>query len=133
MEATLKKLRIIQIALIAWLAFLIYLAEHIHSSSAALKPAVLWAIVALGIYLMIMILSYRVRRLSPALEKLRHQPSDAAALKKWELWSITILVLSQSLGLYGMCLRVLGASFSQALGFYAGGIILLLLFTPRRP
>jgi hypothetical protein len=133
MNTTLRKLRIIHIALISWLALLIYLAENLHRSSEALKPAVLWALVGCGIYLTMTILVYRVRRLSPALEKVRQQPSDVVALKKWEVWNIVILGLSESLGLYGTCLRFMGSSFAQAAGFYAGGIVLLLLSTPRRP
>jgi len=133
MEATLKKLRIIQVALMVWLVLLIYLGEHTHQRSQTLKPAVLWVIAAFGVYLTITIFAYRVRRLSPAQEKLRLQPCDVVALKKWELWNIVSLALSESLGLYGFCLRVLGASISQAAAFYAGAIVLLLLFTPRRP
>ncbi|HZR28109.1 MAG TPA: hypothetical protein VFA71_04960 [Terriglobales bacterium] len=135
MEATLKKLRIVQISLIGWLALLIYLMERmpLHSAPKTLKPAVLWTIAAFGVYLTIMIFAYRVRRLSPAREKLRLQPTDVVTLRRWQLWNIVSLVLSESLGFYGICLRVLGASFFQAAGFYAGALVLLLLFTPRRP
>jgi hypothetical protein len=133
MEATLRKLRMIQAALIGGLALLAYLMERIPRTTGTVKPAVLWVLVACAVYLTITIFSYRVRRLSPAREKLRLQPSDAAALKKWEVWSITSLVLCAPLGLYGIVLRQMGASFYQAAGFYVGAIVLLLLSTPRRP
>jgi len=133
MEATLKKLRIIRITLIGSLALLIYLIERIHNSSKTLKPAVLWVIVAFAIYLTITFFSFRARSLPHAEERLRLQPTDGAALKRWRALNIVILAMSESLGLYGICLRLLGASFSQAAGFYAGAIVLMLLSTPRRP
>ncbi|HTC93433.1 MAG TPA: hypothetical protein VK699_08275 [Terriglobales bacterium] len=133
MEATLKNLRIIQMALIGSLGLLVYLIERIHTAPAILKPAVLMVFIALAIYLTFSIISFRTRFLSRAEEKLRLQPTDAAALKKWRVLHIAIFGMCESLGLYGIVLREMGASFSQAAGFYAGAIVLMLLSTPRRP
>jgi len=133
MEATLKNLRIIQMALIGSLGLLVYLIERIHTAPAILKPAVLMVFIALAIYLTFSIISFRTRFLSRVEEKLRLQPTDAAALKKWRVLNIAIFGMCESLGLYGIVLREMGASFSQAAGFYAGAIVLMLLSTPRRP
>lgn len=133
MEATLKKLRIIQITLIGSLALWVCLMERINPAPRTLKPAFLMVIIALAIYLTFSVFSFRKRFLSRAEEKLRLQPTDAAALKKWQVLNIAILAICESLGFYGIVLREMGGSLSQATGFYAGAIVLMLLFTPRRP
>ena len=105
MEATLKNLRIIQMALIGSLGLLVYLIERIHTAPAILKPAVLMVFIALAIYLTFSIISFRTRFLSRVEEKLRLQPTDAAALKKWRVLNIAIFGMCESLGLYGIVLR----------------------------
>ena len=43
------------------------------------------------------------------------------------------LVLCEAVALYGFILRVLGGPIQHTLLLYAGGFVLLILFTPRRP
>ena len=76
-----------------------------------------------------------LRRLlmQPPEQALQTRPDDAAALNRWRMGSFVSLVLCETVALYGFILRVLGGPIQHALLLYAGGFVLLILFTPRRP
>ena len=66
-------------------------------------------------------------------EALRTQPDDPATLFRWFSAHFVIFALAEAVALFGFLVRVMGATAAQAAPFYAGGIILLLLFTPQKP
>jgi hypothetical protein len=56
------------------------------------------------------------------------------ALKHWEIGQLAPLAMAASVGTWGMLIRkVLGGAGWQALCFYSVSLLLLLLWTPRRP
>jgi hypothetical protein len=63
---------------------------------------------------------------------LEASPGDASALFRWFRGYIFLFALYESIVLYGMVLRFVGATVSQAVPFYVVGIVLLLWSAPRR-
>jgi len=133
MEARLKHLRIVHVALLVSLGLYAYMGEWIQKEPKTLDPMILKAMAGLALATGAVVLFLRLRLLSAAAEQLRLPSTDASALNRWHMLQIVNFALCESIGLYGFVLRFMGASLSQAAGFYAGGIFLMLLSTPRRP
>jgi hypothetical protein len=68
-----------------------------------------------------------------ALEVLRADPANVAALGRWRLGQFAPMVMAVSVALFGFVLRFLGAPLPQAALFYVGSIVLLLYFRPSDP
>ena len=78
-----------------------------------------------------MALVLRSRLLAPCLEILRSNPDDAQALGRWRTGNIVSFVIAEAVALLGFALKFLGASWFVAAPFFATGIFLLLIWTPR--
>jgi len=61
------------------------------------------------------------------------RPDDVATLNRWRTGYIMTYALSESIGLFGLVLRLIGFTLSQVWSFYIAAFILLLFFGPRRP
>ena len=68
-----------------------------------------------------------------ALETLQLHPEDGASVKRWFSGSMILFALCESVVVYGLALRFVGATLRQAAPFYLAGIVLLILFRPRKP
>jgi hypothetical protein len=65
-------------------------------------------------------------------QKLVMDASDRKALKQWEAVHACVLVMAENVALCGLVVRmVFNGTLWQASLFYAGGLILLMLWTPR--
>ena len=133
MDATLQFLRVIQTAFLV--AVVIYIA--IAEKAGPREPK---DVKQIQILLMLMaatpvgvILFFRQRLIPPAEEVLRTQPEDANALRRWRTANFITLVLAEAVVLYGFVLRFMGGTLLQAAPFYAAGVLLMVVFTPRRP
>lgn len=116
------------------LCLYVWVGEWVRKEPKALKDlVVLKGVAVLAIVIGATVLFLRMQLLPATEEKLRLQSTDLAALMRWSTLYMLSFVLSESIGLLGLVLRILGASLSQAAAFYAGGIILMLLSTPRQP
>jgi hypothetical protein len=134
MDASVKHLRIVHLALLASLGTYAWMGEWIKKEPKTLDPMLLKVMVLLSFVTAAIVLFLRIQFLSAAGERLQLEPADVAALQRWRFLHILSFALCESIGLYGIVVRlVAGASFSQAAGFYAGAILLMLLSTPRRP
>lgn len=133
MDASLRLLRIIQMALLVSVAFYIAVAEKVGPQEArdVRQLQILLALFAGSV--VVTLLFFRWRALRPAEEVLRMQPEDAVALRRWRKANLVTLVCAEAVVLYGMALRFMGGTLSQAAPFYAAGVLLMLVFTPRRP
>jgi hypothetical protein len=133
MNASLKHLRIVHLALLASLGMYVLIGERIAKEPRTLDPTVFKSIAVLAFVTAAIVLFLRMQPLSTAGEQLRLESSDVAALRRWHFLHFLSFALCESIGLYGIVLRVMGAALSQAAPFYAGAILLMLLSTPRRP
>lgn len=91
------------------------------------------AIAAVAVVSAAIAVVFRVRLLRPAFAQVRTDPNDAAANKRWRAGSFVSYALALSVALYGCELRLRGTATAQALPFYVGGFVLMLLWWPRRP
>ncbi len=69
----------------------------------------------------------------PSEAALQVNSEDRAALTRWSAGHFILFGLCESLGLFGLVLRLAGFPLVNVGGFYLGGFLLLLLYSPRAP
>lgn len=132
MEASLKQLRIVHVALL--LSIVLYGFVSARAPARQMPAAtVLHAIALLSVADVIAILVLRNKLLASAGKILSIQPEDGVALARWRATHILIWVLCEVIALYGFILRYLGLPMRQAMYFFAGGFLLIAFFAPRKP
>jgi len=72
----------------------------------------------------------RARMMRPAEEALRQRADDGQALMRWWRGNIFSFVMCEAVALYGFALRMLGGTLVGSAPFYAGAILLMLVWTP---
>jgi len=132
-KSTLVKVRLIHIALLTAIPLFGWLAENIrihnsgawtwrHWLSAGAAVYVAWG----GFYMR--------RRLVASSERVLATTADPKALKNWEAGQIIGMAMAEGIVTWGAFVRImLGCALWQAALFYAAGLFLLLLWTPRLP
>ncbi len=91
-----------------------------------MKGFAIFAIVEIVLALVI-----RKKMLPKAIEVLRHNPGDRAAIGRWQTANIYSWAIAVSVGLYGYALRFTGGSREMAAPFFVAGVILMWLWRPR--
>ena len=132
MEEAFRKIRLVHFAFVgSWFLFLLIFKfiSPIQSSLPAYFPAALGLVCAADITI-----SFIRRRyyFSAALELLRAEPESRAGLAKWRVANIVSFAFAETVTLFGFVLRFLGWGWNIAGIFFAVGLFLLLLWTPRR-
>ena len=69
----------------------------------------------------------------PSEAVLRDRPDDKLAISRWKTGNIALYALCDLLGLFGLVLRLAGFTLANVWGFYLGGFLLMLLYSPRAP
>jgi hypothetical protein len=69
----------------------------------------------------------------PSEAALKKNSDDHLAVSRWRTGHIVLYALSEVLGLFGLILRMAGFTLANVWGFYLGGFLLLLLYSPRAP
>jgi hypothetical protein len=69
----------------------------------------------------------------PALTELRRNPQNADALKRWRRNCLIVLYLCAAVGLIGLAMQMLGASFPIVLALYAIAVVYIFLLGPAKP
>jgi hypothetical protein len=69
----------------------------------------------------------------PSEQLLNQKPGDTLRLARWRGSYLFMYAMCEAVALVGLALRFLGFSLSNIWGFYLGGFVLLLLFSPRPP
>jgi F0F1-type ATP synthase membrane subunit c/vacuolar-type H+-ATPase subunit K len=87
----------------------------------------------LGVGLAFAAMLFRQKLASSAQQALLRSPSDAAALGRWRLAHILAFALAETVVLFGLVLRIMGAPLATAAILYAIGFVALLILAPRRP
>jgi len=96
-----------------------FMAEWLHPTSAASSPdSVMLIALTVVAFLEALIAVYFRRQFSlVAMERLRLQPDDLVALRRWRTGGILVSVLCLTIAMYGFVLRFLGFSFPQSCPF----------------
>jgi hypothetical protein len=69
----------------------------------------------------------------PSEALLKERSDDSLALAHWKTGYLLLYGLCEVLGLFGIILRMAGFPLANVWGFYLGGFLLLLLYSPRAP
>lgn len=134
MKSKLRKLRLIQFVLIAVIPIFGWVAEigrDPGSSDWTLKH---WLVTGVALWAAFGGFRLRRRLLDRSIQAPAQDASNPKALKQWEAGHLVGLAAAESVVLWGLVMRmVLGGALWQASMFYAAGLFLLLLWTPRIP
>jgi hypothetical protein len=134
MRAAVRLMRQVQIALLVSIVLYVVAGERLartvtHDPANALFHALsLISISLVGTTLVV-----RRTLVFPAEAVLKERPDDSVAAARWRAGYIFLFALCETLGLFGFVLRSLGFTLANVWGFYLGGFLLLLLYSPRTP
>ena len=64
---------------------------------------------------------------------LKERSADSVAVARWRTGYLFLYALCELLGMFGLILRMSGFTLGNVWGFYLGGFVLLLLYSPRPP
>lgn len=134
MKAAFLQLRLIHGSFIlSWFLFIlatVYIIHPVDKLTGMTMPLVL-GVVALSNISVAQTLRQKLV-VAPA-EELARQPDNAALLQRWRSGNILQFAFAESVTLFGLVLRLLGASWQVAAPFFAVGLLMLLLSAPRDP
>jgi hypothetical protein len=69
----------------------------------------------------------------PSEALLKKQSDDSVTVARWRTGYLALYAMCELLGVFGLILRMEGFTLGHVWGFYLGGILLLLLYSPRAP
>jgi hypothetical protein len=135
MVAARKIVQLIRIALLVSIALYVIIGERGGQISVAPPSRNLYfAITLVAITTVGMVFAVRRIFVLRSEATLAAQPEDSVALNRWRVGYIISYVLSETVALFGLVLRIQGGfTLSQVAPFYLVGFVLILLFGPRRP
>jgi hypothetical protein len=132
LENNIRSMRILYVLLLAMMMQVLVAEKFSHQEPHDIH--VIWlALLMIGLVIVGIAVSLRVKMLQPAAETLRQNPDDQSALARWRVGNILSFVLMDSVVLYGLAPRFTGSTTWQSLPFYVVGMALMLVWWPRRP
>jgi hypothetical protein len=66
----------------------------------------------------------------PSEHALKERPDDSLAIARWRAGYLFLYAMCEALGVFGLILRAAGFTLGNVWGFYLGGFLLLLLYSP---
>ena len=134
MKSKLGKLRLIQLAQLVAIPLFARVAESIRAPGNGNWTLWHWLTVGLALYAALVGFFFRRRLIHRSDEALAKDASDPKALKQWEVGHLIGMSMAEGIAIWGVVVRmVIGGTLWQASLFYATGVLLLLLWTPRMP
>ena len=132
METSVRVVRLVQIAMLVSIAVYVVVGELV--GRATLPNTALFYTMSLA-SISTVGAAFVVRRtlVLPAEALLREKPSDPLVQSRWKAGYIFLYALCEALALFGLILRMVGFTLVHVWGFYLGGFLLLVLFSPRIP
>jgi hypothetical protein len=133
MDASIRMLRILQIAMLVSIALYILVGERVGSVRQLSDPTIFYVLSMVTVTIVGVILVVRRTLVAHSAGILRDRPNDGTTLGRWRAGYVMTYALSEAIALFGLVLRIIGFSLSQIAPFYVAGFILLLFYGPRRP
>lgn len=128
---SLTEARILHIAFCSsWVLFL-FLLFSLRPEEHPVAPAIVTAFALVNFMNVGVALYFRSKYITASVETLRINPQDAAVMTKWRMGNLFSFAMAESVTLFGLVLKLLGAEWRIAGVFFAVGLLLLLLWTPR--
>ncbi len=132
MGAALRAVRLIQIAMLMSVGIYAVVGEvvgrHLNTDE-----TVLYAISFASISVVGAILVVRKTMVLQSEAELTEKPGDPVIIARWKAGYFVTYSLCDALALFGLLLRIMGFTLTQVWPYYAGSLVLLLLFWPRLP
>lgn len=116
--------------LVSWL-LLTGVAYQFSGPAREVPKAIITALAIAAVLNVAIALFVRSRYISSGEDALGGNPEDAEALAKWRAGQITSFALAESVMLFGIALKFLGAEWKIAGPFFVVGLVLLLVWFPR--
>jgi hypothetical protein len=127
-----RKVRILHLAFMTTIFLYLYmLIAILRPPVKAVQPLLVIAFGALAAMDLGVALTLRARQVRASEERLRNNPGDRRALQQWRVGMITSFAFAETHVLFGFLLKFLGADWKIAGPFFAFGVLLMLLWTPR--
>jgi len=131
-EKTLLEVRVIHVAfVITWFLFVFVLQVVLKPAVKAVEPVMVGALALAAFSSVSVGWTMRGKMLGLSAEALRRDPDDGAGLGQWRAANVLSFAFAETPTLFGLLLKVLGADWAVAGWLFAGGLILLVLWTPR--
>jgi hypothetical protein len=124
--------RLVQIAMLVSVVLYVVVGEFVGHSGAA-NNGLFYGMSLASISTLGAALVVRRTLVLPAEALLVKKPDDPLVQSRWKTGYVFLYALCEALALFGLILRVAGFALAQVWGFYLGGFLLLLLFSPRAP
>jgi len=124
--------RLVQIAMLVSIVLYVVVGELIGHTGAA-NNGLFYGMSLASISILGAAVVVRRTLVLPAEALLREKPTDLLVQARWKTGYIFLYALCESLALFGLVLRIAGFTLAHVWGFYLGGFLLLLLFSPRVP
>jgi len=124
--------RLIQIAMLVSIVLYVVVGELV-GRTADLNNALFYTLSLASISTLGAAFVVRRTLVLPAEALLQEKPSDPLAQARWKTGYIFLYALCDAMALFGLILRIAGFTLVHVWGFYLGGFLLLLLFSPRAP
>jgi cytochrome b561 len=132
MRLALRTVRLVQIAMLVAVGVYIAVGEVVRTHFTA-TPSLLYAASVASIGVVGSLLVVRRTMVLHSETQLREKPDDPSLLARWRAGHIVTYALCEVLALFGLTLRLVGFSISDVWPYYAGSLVLLLLFWPKLP
>jgi hypothetical protein len=132
MGSAVRLVRQVQIAMLATIALYAVVGERLagklaHDPANALFHALSFISISLAGATVVI----RRTLVLPSEVLLKERSDDALAVARWRTGYLFLYALCEMLGVFGLILRMSGFTLGNVWGFYLGGFLLLLLYSPR--
>jgi len=127
-----RLVRQVQIAMLATIALYAVVGEGL-AGKLARDPAnaLFHALSFISISLVGATVVVRRTLILPSEGLLKERSDDTVAVARWRTGYLFLYALCEMLGVFGLILRMSGFTLGNVWGFYLGGFLLLLLYSPR--
>ena len=132
MEASLKMLRTVCIAMLVSILLYVFVGERTPHPVRPTNLVFYYAMTFMAVGMIAAIFLLRRVMVIRAERILAHNAEDSVSLNRWRAGYIVTFALSEAIALYGFVLRFLSFSLAQVMPFYVAGFVLLVIFRPRR-
>jgi hypothetical protein len=131
-QKSLQSARIIHVALLfAALAYVV-VALYVASPAKGQVPKAVVGGLGLGAFsLLVVAIFFRTKFVQLGAEKLRVNGDDERGARLWRTGTIVSLVFAESIVMFGLVMRMIGASWNVSGIFYVVGMLAMLAWWPR--
>jgi hypothetical protein len=131
-QSALRLVRKVQIAMLVSIALFVVAGEKLAQKPVREPENTLFhALSLISISLVGATMVVRRTLISPSEAAVRERTDDGVAVARWRTSYFWLFALCEALGFFGLVLRLSGFPLANVWGFYVGGFLLLLLYSPR--